>query len=252
MRMVMAWTLGLLACDGGGEADDGTTPPDPPPEDTATETHGTTDTGGGNAVFIPRYVNIDAAFGVDATGAVVPVVSEYYKDPVAPTITLYIGSEDWTPGDWGSDQVCVVVLDITGATPGAWVKEEGMWFGFDTPVGAPAIYSACEDMQGDGYDPYAFASAIQWSVGVGELVPPYATYYSTYEDTFGGFSATPADPEPDDDEGRAMVGVAYPLDAYGAVDYAATMPATAIPNQTGPGIAPGYYFMTSWWILELP
>jgi hypothetical protein len=249
--------LAIVACGEKEPDDTGGATPDPTdttPDDTEPRA---TDTGGGDNVFQPRYVNIDAAFGVDANGQVVSVVDPVYGERV-PTITVWIGSDYWSVYDWGSDEVCRVTLDISGAVPGAWVEELGLWYGFDAP-GAVGLYHDCTDMEEDGTDPLAFAESLTWSVGIGNLA---ASYASSEGYAFGGYSAVDADPAPGNPRSFAMTGIAFPVDPYSmtvALEttstygyYYETLDPTAIALPTGTGVVPGYYLMTSWWVLELP
>jgi hypothetical protein len=235
-----------IGCSGrdSGRDDTSTTPPttdtSPPPPPTDTLPHATP--------FVPVYFNLDAQLPIGEDGLVHSVTWPNYGE-VPPNLTVWMGGRDWVPGDWGDEtNLCAVQVDVSAGTPGGdWVAENGQWWGFDAPPSPGPMTDDCWNVDPD-LDVYAIAGELMWSVGIGPLLPKYAS--TTDDFVFGGYALSPSILYPDPQVEGFWVSRAYEVDpdtnevVVGADFYPVPIPADEI-QLPGGGVKAAIYQM-SW------
>ncbi|MFT4622940.1 MAG: hypothetical protein ACI8PZ_001596 [Myxococcota bacterium] len=202
----------------------------------------------GDADFLtPSKLQVDAYWGVNTEGEVVPVRSGGLLYPSA--VAIRMATDIWSGDFDDTGNYCTLRYNIDASPRSPWAP--GMWYGIDAVFGSRSSDCALDPVEWP--DPLEFFDDIPFRLAIGpesevtitwleEVTGPARPYYSGGKmdtDWLGG------------DRHDYVYSFAYPVD-----------PATMeVPDGAGPvlgadipapdGIAPGWYFLTDAQFIEL-
>jgi hypothetical protein len=229
----------------------------------ATDT-GTADTDAQEGPFVPAWLNIDAHFGVDLTGAVVPVYDPLYAALIPPQIVVYIASDAWTVGDWSNDRhLCTVTLDASGADAvPTLAADRSLWLAFTTGILMPVLDDGCGPKENEQFQVATYTAGLTWTVGVGPIRTDLEPDYASDPQFVGGYTVLGTGAVAPGDGGYTAVATADVVDPYTLMlaftytaDYAYYVPiedASALATGDARGLAPAWYHVVGHDLIAAP